>query len=166
MSKKQVGDAVDWCEQLLENIFDNTKSSRYNPETQKRILDDFNRAKDKIREFERNRDAETTDPDSSDPEVVEYNIESEFAGKPQLLKNQFNRILEALNDPNPDTIKKLVDNIKIKNKSYIQIIQRGIDSTDRKLSGKAWVKQYFENLLQQGSVTQKTFDLIDALTDN
>ena len=84
----------------------------------------------------------------------------------QLLKNQFNRILEALNDPNPDTIKKLVDNIKIKNKSYIQIIQRGIDSTDRKLSGKAWVKQYFENLLQQGSVTQKTFDLIDALTDN
>ena len=140
-------DSVEWCRALLDIIFDNTKSTNFNGETQTRINRDFNEAHNKIKRFRQEVEQGTRE------------------GNPNtnLSRGILPSIEGALRDKNRQRLGEIVDKLKVQENT--QLVQRAVDATDRELKGLGWINEFLQNLYEEGAIGSTKYEKLQQLIE-
>ncbi len=163
-------DSVQFCKEFLQIVFDNTES--YPKAKQNQIMRDFNKVIRIIKEYQKEsmRIAESQASTSSQAEAstssqaeASTSSQGETSGSSAAMGVNFvrlQRISDLFRENDNKKMIAFVNNLKRNINRYNRFTRNAINSTDGRLSGRQWLRQFLEVLLNNKSLSRARYDEI------
>ena len=154
--------ANEWLTKLVQNLFDDLKTSQYSTEQQRRILSELNEANKKIKGYDESVEQST----SGESELIEGRRPGALIRSIEVpvIRTQIRQFLDALKLRDNNLLTRLVNTIK--STEFSQNVQIAVDETDRTLRGKRWIAEYVQSLSDRGFINDDVLKTVNDALEN